>query len=272
MNDHLIVTLDNSIGTILLNRPEKLNAMTGEMYRGIAKAVQELDDDPVCRVIVLRGAGRAFSSGGDLSSQADGWSSDPAEVLRSRVVMANSSRWAVWDSSTPVVAVVQGYCLGGGFELALPADFTLAHEDARFGEPDALFGAGPAFLLLPWVAGHKIAKEHLMLGQQFSAQRAYECGIVTRVYAGNEFEVGVDAFIADILKLSPHALAAMKAGINRSYEIAGMRTAIDTWVERAVMLPGVPDEQSALFMEGVRRGKVADAIRQRNSYHESDKA
>lgn len=267
---HVETSMVGSIGTIQLNRPEKLNALTYEMYASVADAVKRLDADPSCRVIVLRGAGRAFSSGFDLTIEAaESWS---AEERRRIVITALEPRWAIWNSSTPVVAAVHGYCLAGGFELALPADFTIASEDAVFGEPESQFGEVPSFFQVPWFMGHKAAKDLLILGEHISAQRAYELGLVSRLAPADKFDERVQEYVDAIARIVPRTASALKRGVNRSYEIAGMKTALEWWTDQSAILHDIDDDQAASFLETVRSGKVAEAIKARNDFHSAPSA
>ena len=81
------------------------------------------------------------------------------EKLRNIHDIANRARWAVWNCRKPVISAIHGYCLGGAFELVLPTDFTIAAESCRLGEPEILFGVGPAFIMVPWMVNHKVAKD-----------------------------------------------------------------------------------------------------------------
>ncbi|GAB2446029.1 hypothetical protein GCM10027062_28910 [Nocardioides hungaricus] len=258
-------TIEGPIATILLNRPEKLNALTDEMYAEVAEAVRRFDDDRSCRVIVLRGAGRAFCAGFDLTVEMEGSSS--ADARRRELDLANRVRWAIWNSTTPVLAAVHGYCLAGGFEMTLPADFTIASDQAVFGEPESLFGAAPSFLQVPWLTSHKIAKDVLVLGQHISAQRAFEIGFVSTLVPDAEFDERVAAYAEAVARIAPRAVAAIKTGVNRTYEIAGMRVALEAWTDHAALLHDVDDEHVNSFAESVRAGNVSEAIKTRNQIH-----
>ncbi len=129
--------------TLTLNRPEKLNALTPEIYTFIGDQINRASDDPECVAIVLRGNGRAFSSGFDLKLEMGERTHE--DKLHALHEVANRARWAVWNCKKPVIAGIHGYCMGGAFELVLPCDFTIATESCRLGEPEILFGAGPAF-------------------------------------------------------------------------------------------------------------------------------
>lgn len=242
---------------IVFMRPEKLNALTLESYRAITSAVVDANQDESCSVIVIRGEGRAFSSGFDLGLQAEFQA--PEEYYSNIHDIANRARWAVWDSTKPVIAAVQGYCLGGAFELTLPADFTVAAESAQFGEPEILFGAGPAFFMIPWMANHKSAKEVLLTGRRLSAREALALGLVSRVVPDEELDDNVRELAANLHKMPQAALHAVKKGINRANEVRGLRPAIDAWVESAVYLQMASPEGDD-FSARVRSTDVREAL------------
>ena len=143
-----------------------------------------------------------------------------------------------WDCPKPTVAAVHGHCLAGAFELALACDVTVAAESTLFGEPEVRFSSGIIAMLLPWVTGPKQAKELLLSGNdKISAQRAYDFGIVNRVVPdGEAFDTAL-AIARDMSLAATHSVRLTKQAINRSYEIMGLRPAlqaaldIDTLIE-----------------------------------------
>ena len=143
MSENVIFSSSNSVGRIRFARPEKLNAFTPEMYVRIGEILEQAERDDDIRVILMQGDGRAFSAGFDLTIEvADRPAAERRKFLHS---VANANRWKIWNSNKLVVAKAHGYCLAGAFELMLPADFCVASTDCVLGEPEVLFGAGPAF-------------------------------------------------------------------------------------------------------------------------------
>jgi enoyl-CoA hydratase/carnithine racemase len=259
--EHLLRGLDNGVMTLTLNRPDKLNALTPEIYKAIGDHVLAAGSDDSCKVVVVKGAGRAFSSGFDLKLEVSRRThSDKLETLRE---IANRARWAIWQSTKPVIAAVHGYCLGGAFELMLPCDFTIASEECQLGEPEILFGAGPAFMMVPWITGHKRAKDILLTGRRISAREAREIGFVTSVVAAGDLEDETNR-LASTLKAIPEAAVAMnKQGINRAYEIMGMRPHIESWAESAAYLTYMVEEQGSEFQKVLESEGTAAALRWR---------
>lgn len=254
---------------VTLNRPEKLNAITPEIYAFIGERVTEASGNPDCRAVVLRGAGRAFSSGFDLKLEMGVKSHE--EKLRSMHDVANRTRWAVWNCRKPVIAAIHGYCLGGAFELVLPCDFTIATESCRLGEPEILFGVGPAFMMVPWMVNHKVAKDILLTGRQFTAQEAHGMGLVSRVVPDDKLDEHVATLVETIGRLPEAALWLNKVGINRAYEVMGMAPHINSWVETTAYLSFIQDPARSEFQKRVTEEGAGAGIKWRTGYYQGDK-
>ena len=156
--------LRDGIALLMLNRPDKLNAINKEMIAQLGSALDAAEADPSVRAIVLAGVGRAFSAGFDLDMEiADGGKPDPEDV---RQALRNDFEIIMrfWDCPKVTLAAAHGYCLGSAMELALACDITLASEDCFFGAPEVRFGSGIVAMLLPWLAGPKCAKYLLLSG------------------------------------------------------------------------------------------------------------
>lgn len=264
--EHVLLEHHGPIAHIVLNRPDKLNALTSDMYVRIGELLKQLDQDPEVRVVVLRGNGRAFSAGFDLNLQVASRDTDSRRDFLLQV--ANDNRWRIWNSPKPVVAKLQGYCLAGALELVLPCDFIVAAEDCELGEPEILFGAGAAYLMIPWLVDVRKAKHILMTGQRFSAAKAAEWGLITMAVAADELDAEVEALASHLAKLPPAALKVVKQGINRVYEGLGMRAAIDSWVDSALLLGSMETEEVRQFKDKVEGEGVKAAIRWRDELYQ----
>jgi len=205
------------VATIVLNRPEKLNAFTFPMLGEIHAALDTLVLDDL-RALVFTGAGRAFSAGDDL---IDMGGTEPAEDIRRGhhrlVTRLRSLR-------LPVVAALNGYTLGAAFDLALACDFRIAAADAELGDvrvPRAMCSMSGAAFWLPRMIGLARATEILLLGERVTAGRALELGLVHQVVPRPELEAAVASFVARLLALPPGALGAQKACIEygRSHDL-----------------------------------------------------
>src|SRR5215510_14749151 len=212
MTDHLVTyAVDGRVGIVTLNRPDKLNAISLELKRTLIERFHEADDDPATNVVVVRAEGRSFSAGYDISP-------NPARAARK----GNALAWhesltddvklemTPWDMRKPVIASVQGHCLGGGCELAMMCDLTIAADNALFGEPEIRFSnVGPA-LIMPFIVGVKRAREMLYLGDPIDAQTALGYGMVNRVVPRAELAAATLKFARRLALISPEALAGTK--------------------------------------------------------------
>jgi enoyl-CoA hydratase/carnithine racemase len=181
--DHVQTELQNGVLHLILNRPEKKNALTSAMYEALVASIKRAESDDSVRVLVLRGNGDSFTAGNDIEDFVQkpwkGQAVPPAEQFIRAVAFARK----------PVIAAVHGLAVGIGTTILLHCDLVYAAEGSRFMMPFVNLGILPeagSTLLLPSLIGHRRAAELLLLAEPFSAQRAYELGIVNRVVAGDE--------------------------------------------------------------------------------------
>lgn len=183
MSDTVRYETDGAVATVTLNRPDALNAMSGELLEALLGRVQQAADDEAVRCVVLTGAGRAFCSGGDLRGIGAGDALDPLANAAQLRRFEETSRLLA-EMPKPTIAVVNGAAAGAGFSLALAADLRLAAEGARFVTAFARVGLTGDFggsWQLARIAGLALAKELYLLGNQLDAPAAHRLGIVTRV-------------------------------------------------------------------------------------------
>jgi enoyl-CoA hydratase/carnithine racemase len=193
------ITLNNGVRTVMMNRPEKRNAMTDEMLELLHKAFST-EPDPSERVTVLRGAGPSFCAGRDIS--------------QGMIVPIEPVFHAVESYPLPVVAAVQGNAIAGGCEIALHCDFVVATSDARFGMSLAQIGLAPTWFLakkLLEVAGPVGAREILLLGDPLAATRMHDLGMISRIAESENLDAAVDAVVQRLVANAPLSLKAMKA-------------------------------------------------------------
>jgi enoyl-CoA hydratase len=256
--------VDGRIGIVSLNRPEKLNAITVELKRALVERLHEADRDPATSVVILRSEGRSFCAGYDIGP-------NPARAAR----RGNALAWHTsltddvalevtpWDMTKPVIASVQGHCLGGGCELAMMCDLTIAADDALFGEPEIRFSnVGPA-LIMPFVIGYKRARELLYVGDPIDAQTALQYGMVNRVVPRAELDSATLKFARRVALISPEALAATKLAINRGADAAGLRNAIRAGLDVLAPLYAARTEIGMKFDEIREKEGLGAALRWR---------
>ena len=190
MNDILLSDRDQNIETVTLNRPQKINALSIDLWQEVAKIMQRLSDDQDLRCIVLRGAGeKAFSPGADISEFEEHRSN--RQQARNYGRLIHNAMQAIRQCRHPVIAMIQGICVGGGLELASMCDLRICSESSRFGVPINRIGitmAYPEIIALIDLVGRSTALEILLEGRVFSAQEAKNKGLVTRVVQDNQLE------------------------------------------------------------------------------------
>lgn len=261
MEKEIIVEKKGYKGYLILNRPDKLNTTSKRVYGIINEALKELDADHTIRVIIMKGMGKCFCAGFDIT---EAMTDDPdIFVDRDMVKLANDNRWKIWNMTKPVIAQVHGYCLGGGCELMLPCDYVIAAEDALIGEPEVQFGAAPAFLLVPWLVGMRKAKQLMLTGEKVSGKEAARIGLVTEAVPADELEDYVEALANKIVQLSPPVVAFQKIGLNNVYEAQGLHAAISQWEDLSLLFRLLKTDEVKEFEEVVNEKGVKAALKWR---------
>jgi enoyl-CoA hydratase/carnithine racemase len=220
---------------LTLNRSASLNALNAELMEALEAAFDAAAGDDV-RVVVLRGAGRAFCAGYDLNQDAEEGTKDAAQWQR-ELDRDTERLLRILELPKPVIASVHSYCLAGGTDLMLACDLAVASDDAVFGYVDIRFGSGVVSMFLPWVVGVRAAKELILTGEdRIPAAEALRIGLVNRVVPRDELDDATMALADEIAKNEPFVVRTMKASINRVWQIAGLRAALDANTELDVMI------------------------------------
>jgi dihydroxynaphthoic acid synthetase len=213
--DDILFKEDNGIATITLNRPEKLNAFRQQTLDEMSSCFEEVSADSSIGVAVLASSGpRAFCVGGDISEMKDLNQKSGKVFIDSLLRFANGIR----NLGKPIIAKVRGYCLGGGHEMHLMCDLTYADTTAVFGQTGPKVGSVPlwgATQILPRLVGEKKAREIIYLCQQYSAQEAYQIGLVNEVLDPKQLDDHVHHVCQEILKKSPQSLRLSREAMNR---------------------------------------------------------
>lgn len=248
---------DGAVGTIMLNRPDKLNAIDAVMMGELAAALDDAEADGDVRAILLHGAGRTFSSGFQIGTLDR--SSDAA--VRRALEADFDFIMRFWDSPKPTVVAVHGYCLGGAFELALACDMTVASREALFGEPELKFGSGIVALLLPWVTGPKQAKQILFAAlDRIPAERAEQLGLVNEVVEPGEHLAAGMALARRLATVDATALRLTKQAVNRTYEEMGLRRALRQALETEIEIETTETPESSEFQAILKRDGLKAAL------------
>ena len=210
--DKLIVRKDGAIGWVIFNNPEKRNAMSLDMYEATAAALEDYARDPAIRVVILKGEGdKAFISGADISQFKDKRSN--AEQVRAAEAISERCNKAIRECPKPAIAMIRGYCMGGGLGVAVACDIRIASDDSRFGVPAAKLGVGYRFTgirRLAELVGPQFTAEIFYTGRQFTSQEALQMGLVNRLLPVAELDKYVADFAATLAGNAPLTLAAVK--------------------------------------------------------------
>ncbi len=216
---NIIYEVDDGIGTITLNRPNQLNAFTFSLIMEIIDVLESSRRNKRIRALVVEGNGRAFSSGDDLKGMAEDGSvqfkplEDGSRIPHQKMIRL------IREIPKPVIALLHGYCLGAGFELALACDFRLAADNLEIGDHRAssaiciLCGAS---WLLPRIVGFGRATDIILTGRHLDAREALEIGLVTKVYPASEFKEKSREYINKIAKMPTRCLGYDKMMLNYS--------------------------------------------------------
>jgi enoyl-CoA hydratase/carnithine racemase len=219
--EHVLLEKSNRIGTVTLNRPEKLNTFAGRMREEILEALQACFSDPEIHVVVITGAGKAFCAGGDINEHAEGRSRAGSEVVTTeRNVMAQIVL-SIHTAEKPVIAAVNGVAAGGGCNLALSCDIRIASEKAQFVQSFVRIGAYPDWggvYFLPRLVGYAKAAELIFTSEKLSGEDAKSIGMVNHLVAHEELMPFTYRLAERIAKNAPLPIAFAKRGLQRSNE------------------------------------------------------
>lgn len=220
--DDVLYEIRDQVAWITLNRPLILNAVDWSLTHHLGRCLERAEMDEDVRVVVLRGAGRAFCAGGDLQSAR--FYPKPDDLPQPSM-MDNVLR--IWRMPKPVIAAVRGHALGQGIEIAGMCDLTIAADDAQFGEIQIRHGFGPPMLVTPFLTGLKNAKFVMLSGEVFPAEEAFRIGLVNQIVPAADLDAAAEAQAKKLASLPPTAVALNKLVVNRVYELAGFEAALD---------------------------------------------
>lgn len=269
----LVYATDGAVATITLNRPDDMNTIVPPMTDELEAAVAEAVRDNAIKVIVLRGAGRAFCAGfnfsggfhqwdGGLTSEGE-WDAGKDFVMTCSPVTGWVPKFmSLWHSPKPVIAMVHGWALGGGSEMALCADIVLMSEDARIGTPySRMWGCHHAGM---WVhrLGLAKAKELALTGRPLSGIEAVECGLVNRAVPFEDLEREAYKLADELASIPLSQLAAMKLVVNQAFENQGLKSTQLLGSVIDGLMRNTPEAKD--FIEFAEKAGVPAAVAQRD--------
>ncbi len=225
------ITLEKKdrIGTLTLNRPEKLNALSSTLINEFVEAIAQVEKDADIKVLIIRGAGRAFSTGYDLGG---GGQSGVGKVFTidddRRLLQRYVENWLrLRDLPKPVIAMVHGYCLAGATQLCICSDMIFAAENARIGFPSIPAGAGYVSAFWNWMVGpHRTKYLAFLPGSQISGKEAEAMGFVTRTFPAEKLEEETYSYARRVAKVPAQKLQLEKLAINRAMDLRGFRVSV----------------------------------------------
>ena len=233
MTERIIARREGAIGWLVFNNPERRNAVSLDMWEAIPRVLDDFGADPAIRVVVLTGAGdKAFVSGADISQFEKERSSAEAVKRYDEIGERAQSRLANYEK--PLLAMIRGYCLGGGMNIAVLCDIRIASDDARFGIPAAKMGLGyraSSMKKLVDIVGKPAALEIMLTARQFSAAEALQIGLVQKVVPAAELETATRAYCDMIAANAPLTIRTAKRVIAEVMKTTYDAAACDRWVK-----------------------------------------
>ncbi len=215
--EHIIVRTEGKVGVIQLNRPKSLNALNRKMIEEIVGQLELFENDPTIRVMVIQGNEKTFAAGADIQEM----------MGETPLSFELADPFAIWDRlmaiKKPLLASVNGYALGGGFELALHCDLIVAAEDATFGFPEVNLGVMPGAggtQLLTRLIGKRKALEWIWLGEHKSAEEAKQLGVVNRLTAPEVVGEETMRLAEKLAEQPPIAIRLIKEAVNTAEDVA----------------------------------------------------
>jgi len=253
--DKVLLKVEGALATVILNRPEAMNALNHEVWEGLARAASAIQQDPGIHVVILTGAGeRAFSAGIDIKAVSSGWSALeglPARPGPDSMTYLKNAFTAYENLAVPVIAAINGYCLGAGFELALCCDIRFASDSAVFSLPEVQLGALPdmgSTQRLPRIVGAALAKEIILTSRRIDAAEALRIGLVDHVYPKDRLMPEVRKLAEEIASREPAIVQAAKRAVN-----AAVNHGLDTGLNYETSLALSVRSQTG----GIARGAAA---------------
>jgi enoyl-CoA hydratase len=223
--DKMLSRKEGGVGYVIFNNPERHNAVSLEMWAATTDILEGFRNDPEVRVVVVTGAGgKSFVSGADISKfESERSSMEAVKHYNATVGKANQT---VYEFSKPTIAMIKGYCIGGGLGLALCCDLRIASDNSKFGVPAAKLGLGyayPGIKRLVDVVGPSFAKEIFYTGRQFDVAEALAMGLINRAVPGDELESYVKNYADTIAGNAPLTIKAVKFTVGETVKDESQR-------------------------------------------------
>ncbi len=229
-----LLSVEDGVAVLTLNRPEALNSINRQMRLELLEVFPKLDMDPEVKVVVITGAGdKAFCTGADLKERA---ARSTEEMVYDRHYLTAKSTSALSNVTKPVIAAIKGYCMAGGYEMALQCDILICSDNAIFSLPEVTHGffpGGGACQRLPRLVGYQMARELIFTGRRWDAKEAKALGLVNRVVPLAKVMDEAMAMARQIAQYPSVGVIQAKRALSQSMEVgltAGLRYDVEAWV------------------------------------------
>ncbi len=266
--EHLLYEVDeHHVCWVTLNRPECINAFNTRLCRELAAALEAADADDAVHVVVLRGAGKGFSSGHDLKEDADD-DFPSVYAYRNHYRQQQHEFTAPWRISKPVIASVHYCAIGKGFEIATLCDITIVTDDCRLGYKEMRYGISGFHMALPWLVNMKSARDLMLTGREVDAREAKEMGLVTEVVT----PAGLEAATlkkARLVAAMPNEMQRIhKQYVNHVYELMGRSSAVEWYNDLMTMMSFCPVEVYESFGRLTQEKGLKTALAETNALYD----
>jgi len=262
--EDILYEVEAPLARIILNRPEKMNALRNKLRGELFHALRVAENDPEVSVIIIKGNGRCFSAGYDLGGGIGAEDlPDVGPIVPGPAQWArhlNAGYFLIWDLTKVVIAQAHGYCLAGGSELASYCDLFVVADDALIGYPPVRDMSPPDNCWFPWHLPMRKAKEMIFTGDPLTGKQAAEYGLANYSVPADELEEFTTKLARRVALVPPGLLALSKRQVNRTYEVMGIRTALSAGNDiMALNTRGGP------FIEAMQEKGLRVAIDERNA-------
>jgi len=269
--ENVLYEKSGPVATITLNRPDKMNALSlgpGGLLEEWADACADARQDTDVRVVVIKGAGRAFSAGYDISQDFDLLDA-PIDDAGYQFMADHVDRYfrALWESPKVFIAQVHGFCLAGAGDMAAFCDLTVASDDAVFGYPAVRYGVLPTTFVWPYLIGMKKTRELAYTGNMMGATEALQHGLVNRVVPRDELDAAVAELADSICQVPALTVRLTKQSVNNMFEIMGIRQSVQQSRELDLHVMSSPPAEMREFFEIADREGLTAALAWRDSRH-----
>lgn len=243
MSDTILYEVKDRIAVVTFNRPERLNAINGEMQAAMVEALERAEADEGVHAVLLQGSGRAFSAGADAQRDQASGLATPLSLPqnRDRIEAGLKAFLRIWDLRIPVIAKVHGYCLGRATQLAAICDISYVAEDAVVGAPQVPLGAGFNSVFSAWFVGPKKAKELFFpVGAKITGREAADMGLFNAAVPADQLDSYVWSYVRKLAAAPRDVMGLQKLAVNRTQEVQGFREALAFGVEVDVIAQESP--------------------------------